>query len=72
MLPKPNKELNGRGFLFNIVKTRNENTLIKNNINVSNVRILVHYVQIANKNVILDGINRKKNSSCHLASTINI
>ena len=60
MLPKPNKELNGRGFLFNIVKKRNENTLIKNNINVSNVRILVHYVQIANKNVILDGINRKK------------
>ena len=60
MLPKPNKELNGRGFLLNIVKKRNENTHIINNINVSNVRILVHYVQITNTNVILDGINKKK------------
>ena len=60
MLPKPNKELKGRGFLFNIVKKRNENTHIINNINVSNVRILVHYVQITNTNAILDGINKKK------------
>ena len=61
MLPKQNKELNGRGFLFNIVKKRNDpNTHIINNINVSNLRILVHYVQITNTNAILDGINKKK------------
>ena len=60
MLPKPNKELNGRGFLFKIVKKRHENTHIINNINVSNVRILVHYVQITNTNVILDGIKKNK------------
>ena len=60
MLSKPNKELNGRGFPFNIVKKRNENTHIINNINVSNVRILVHYLQITNTNVILNGINKNK------------
>ena len=27
---------------------------------MSNVRILVHYVQMTNTNVILDGINKKK------------
>ena len=58
--PNQTKELNGRGFLFNIVKKRNENTHIINNINVSNVRILVHYVQITNTNVILDGIKKNK------------
>ena len=60
MLPKPNEELNGRGFLFNKVKKRNE--ILKHTyiIYMSYVRILVHYVQMTNTNVILDGINKKK------------